>query len=136
MYDSHEFYSSSHIDAIMTSPSPPPSYLLPYATLQPTYADVYADIASNNVAAEKVWLSVYSDNAPQKSIHAKLALRLKEKDDPNALDEVLVELSEGGNALQVQQNHIDAGKGKGKAVSRRTQMRATEQASQGKRRDD
>lgn len=102
----------------MTDHQPrPPSYLLPYTTLQPTYTEIYADVASNRVSAENVWLSVYSDNAPQKSIHAGMVLRLAEKDDAMQEDRVLVEVNKGGNVVSVQEVDVDDPKGKGRAVS-------------------
>ncbi|CAO1623322.1 unnamed protein product [Sympodiomycopsis kandeliae] len=79
----------------------PRSYLLPYTTLQPTYAEVHSDILSNKVTAENVWLSVYSDNAPQKSIHATLVLRAKEKDNVAEQDQVVTEVTKGGNLLKL-----------------------------------
>ncbi|KAN0064526.1 hypothetical protein ACQY0O_002154 [Thecaphora frezii] len=47
---------------------------LPYISLQPNYPEVFTDISSSTVSTEKVWLSVYSANAPSGSIHAKLDL--------------------------------------------------------------
>ena len=48
--------------------------VLPYATLQPTYSQVHADVAAGRVQGEDVWLSLYSENAPEKSVHATLRL--------------------------------------------------------------
>lgn len=93
---------------------PPTSYLLPYATLQPTYSEVYSDVLSNRVAAENVWLSVYSDNAPQKSIHASLLLQQKEKDRVEEEDQVVMELTKGGTNLDLQEIHTGLDKGKAK----------------------
>lgn len=101
--------SSATIDA-------PPSYLLPYATLQPTYHDVYADILDGKVAAENVWLSVYAENAPSKSIHATLTLAAKEKADPSNDDEVRLENIKGQRSLVIKEEKAKALSGR---VSRR-----------------
>lgn len=95
----------------------PRSILLPYATLQPTYSNVYSDIATDAVAAENVWLSVYADNAPSKSIHATLTLAAKEKNDPADPDEVACQLLKGGMGvlgMEEVQSTTQGSKGKGR----------------------
>ena len=47
---------------------------LPYATLQPDFAQVYTDVSQGLHTLERAWLSVYCINAPKASIHAKLML--------------------------------------------------------------
>ncbi|PWN18042.1 hypothetical protein BCV69DRAFT_314886 [Microstroma glucosiphilum] len=100
--------SSSSPSSSLTKTDAPPSYLLPYATLQPTYHQVYADILESKVAAENVWLSVYADNAPQKSIHATLTLAAKEKNDPSAQDEVQLENIRGQRNLLIKEEKARA----------------------------
>lgn len=84
----------------------PPSYLLPYTTLQPTYSQVYKDVlssAESTPTTENVWLSLYSDNAPRKSIHATMQLALKERDSEEVKDQVGVELIKGGGSIIVRE---------------------------------
>lgn len=53
---------------------------LPYISVQPNYAEVFSDISSSTIAAEKAWLSYYASNAPSSSVHIKLPL-IQTKDD-------------------------------------------------------
>ncbi|CDW97283.1 hypothetical protein, partial [Sporisorium scitamineum] len=57
---------------------------VPYISVQPNYSEVFSDVSST-IAAEKVWLSYYSSNAPSSSVHVKLPL-LQTKDDGKNVD--------------------------------------------------
>ena len=58
---------------------------VPYISVQPNYADVFADVSASTVAGEKVWLSYYASNAPSSSVHVKLPL-VQTKDDGKDVD--------------------------------------------------
>lgn len=90
--------ASSSSSSSSTSPAPPRSFLLPYTTLQPTYLDVHADISSGSVSAEDVFLSVYAENAPSKSLHATLRLSQREG-DTSPSPPIDLELIKGGKGL-------------------------------------
>ncbi|CBQ72479.1 conserved hypothetical protein [Sporisorium reilianum SRZ2] len=53
---------------------------LPYISVQPNFSEVFSDVSSSTIAAEKVWLSYYASNAPSSSVHVKLPL-IQTKDD-------------------------------------------------------
>lgn len=84
----HHLPSFALIIMASSSSSKPPSYLVPYTTLQPTYSEVHADVLSGSVTAEDVFLSFYADNAPQKSIHATLRLMQGPEEAPVDLEVV------------------------------------------------
>lgn len=53
---------------------------LPYISIQPNYPEVFSDVSSSTIPAEKVWLSYYSSNAPSSSVHLKLPLTATKED--------------------------------------------------------
>ncbi|KAJ9476281.1 26S proteasome regulatory subunit RPN14 [Pseudozyma hubeiensis] len=82
---------------------------LPYISVQPNYAEVFSDVSSSTIAAEKAWLSYYSSNAPSSSVHAKLQL-IQTKDDGSNIE------TQGG--VKIGQVDVSGGPANGLQINR------------------
>ncbi|CAO1624196.1 unnamed protein product [Parajaminaea phylloscopi] len=101
-------HTSEGDTSVVSEAQRPRSYLLPYSTLQPTYTQVFEDVATRKIISEEAWLSVYAENAPQKSIHATLQLSSVAGDDERTSDRVNVQHTKGGQSiLRVKQHDGD-----------------------------